>query len=586
MSVLKVPFLSILGVALLVAGCKEEKDEDVSIESESSDYPRSETLYVGGFDWAPPTTFNPLDGDPNFPVDGNIRLMYESLFAYDVLTGKLEPMLARSYQLSDSAITVVLDERAKWSNGTPVTAEDVVYTFYLDSIFPTPRHSGWQYIEKIKVKGDNVEFYMKKDNKNPLVLMNLIAETSILPKSVFKPLVEASKGKAGYNYANVLTFKNDSLPIVSGPYNLETYFPDKIVLKRNDSYWGNVKYGGKKPAPTYVIHSLYTGNNHFNSAMTKGNLDISSIFMPRIWEKERDGIRAWSKKEPYHLPGSIPTLFIATTMTPFNDVVFRRALVHAVNFEKIKDRAVSNYTTAVEPGFILPFGQELKYFNKEDAAAFGYKYDIAKAKQILAAGGYSWDSKGKLLNKSGMPIRPLNIECPQGWTDWEDAIKVVIQSFSEIGITANQKFVDYGAWEKDLRFGTFDLIMKTQTADLSAATPWSRFDQVMSSRNIKPVGEETFTNPGRYKNEEADRLLSLIPTLSDENALKNAYRALNKIFMQDIPVLSLMYRPSQFYQFSTKHWDNFPTEENPYAPPQSLIVAASIKALWEIKPIK
>ena len=127
--------------------------------------------------------------------------------------------------------------------------------------------------------------------------------------------------------------------------------------------------------------------------------------------------------------------------------------------------------------------------------------------------------------------------------------------------------------------------MKTQTADLSAATPWFRFDQVMNGRNFKPVGEEAFVNQGRFKNEEADRLLDLIPTLTDEAALKNAYRSLNRIFMQEIPVLPLMYRPSQYYQFSDKHWTNFPTEENPYAPPQSL-TAAGVKALWEIKPAK
>lgn len=128
--------------------------------------------------------------------------------------------------------------------------------------------------------------------------------------------------------------------------------------------------------------------------------------------------------------------------------------------------------------------------------------------------------------------------------------------------------------------------MKTQTADLSVATPWARFDQIMNSKNIKAVGEETFTNQGRFSNKEADSLLNIIPSLTDENQLKEAYRALNRIFMTEIPVLTLMYRPTQYYQFSTIHWTNFPTEENPYAPPQNLIVAASVKALWSIKPNK
>lgn len=564
----------------------DDKTEETQPSVEESLYPRAQTLYIGGYDWAPPSSFNPLDGDPNFPIDGNIRLMYESLFAYNLLDGTTEPMLAKSYVQTDSSITVELDERAHWSNGEKVTVDDVLYTFYLDSIFPTPRHAVWQYLDKVSANGNQIEFLMNKSEKNPLVLLNLLSETSILPKSVFKPIVEASKKGGRYNYANVLTFKNDSTPVVSGPYNLDSYYPDKIVLKRVENYWGNVKHGGKAPAPLYVIHTLYPGNNHFNNAMNKGNLDVSSIFMPRIWEKKRDDIRSWSLKEPYHYPGSIPTLFIATTTTPFNDVAFRRALAHAINFEKIKAVAVSNYTDPVRPGFILPFGQESKYFNEEDAEKYGYSYDIEKAKKILNDAGYSWDNNGLLLNKEGLPVRPLSIECPNGWTDWEDVIKVVAESFKQIGISTNQRFVEYAEWDKDLRYGKFDLAIKTQTADLSAATPWTRFDQVMNSKSTKPVGEEAFANLGRFSDPKADSLLELIPSLTDSTALKNAYRALNRIFMEKIPVLPLMYRPTQYYQFSTKHWTNFPTEENPYAPPQGLIVGAGIKALWEIKPVQ
>ena len=224
--------------------------------------------------------------------------------------------------------------------------------------------------------------------------------------------------------------------------------------------------------------------------------------------------------------------------------------------------------------------------NEEDAEKFGYSYDIEKARKILSDAGYSWEKDGKLQSPDGKLLRTLDLECPQGWTDWEDVIKIVAESFKELGIETNQRFVDYGEWDKDLRFGKFDLLMKTQTADLSAATPWTRFNQVMSGKDAKPVGEEAYSNQGRFSDPSADSLLNLIPSLTDTAALQTAYRALNRIFMEKIPVLPLMYRPSQFYQFSTKHWTNFPTEENPYAPPQALVIGASIKALWEIKPIQ
>lgn len=572
-----------LGALFLVA-CNEEKKEVA--ESEESEYPRNETLYVGGFDWAPPSSFNPLDYDPNFPTDGNCRLSYEALLAYNQLSGELEPMLADGYTIKDSLISVHLDPRAKWSDGQPVTVDDVIYTFHIDSLLPTSRHGNWKFLSKITAdNNNNIDFHFSQI-KNPLIILNAIAETSILPKSVFEPLIQSAKSGKGYDMNKITAFKNDSVQLVSGPYNLKTFSPEQIVLERNDNYWGNVKYNGQKPSPKYIIHSLYNGNNHFNSAMTKGHLDISAVFLPRIWDKAKDSIRAWSRNEPYHQPGSITTLFIEHQREPFNDVAIRRAMMHSINFEKIKSRAVSNYTPAIQSGFILPFGTESKYFVKEDADKYGYSYDVEKAKAILTEAGYSWNAEGKLLNKNGSPVRSFTIECPQGWTDWEDAIKVIVESFKEIGLSAEEKFVDYGVWDKDLRLGTFDLAMKTQTAELSAATPWNRFEQVMGSGSYKPVGEETFSNQGRYQNVEADKLILKIPGITNEKELAEAYRELNKIFMETIPVLPVMYRPTQYYQFSTKYWTNFPTEENPYAPPQILIVAAGIKALWGIKPAK
>ena len=571
-------------VAFMLTGCKEEVSK--TPKNLVSDYPRNETLYIGGFDWAPPTTFNPLDPDPNFPTDGNIRLMYESLLAYNQLTGDLDPMLADSYSQTDSTVTVHLDTRAKWNNGEKITVEDVIYTFKIDSILPTAHHNNWKHIKTVSADSDNHITFHLAANRNPLMVLNAIAETSILPKSVFEPLVKSAKNGKSYNMDKILIFKNENKPVASGPYTLKTYAPDQIVLERIENYWRTSKYGGKKPAPKYIIHPIYDGNDNFNNAMIKGNLDISSIYLPRIWEKAKDSIRAWSREEPYQLPATITVLVVATQKEPFNNVSFRRALAHAIDFEKIKARALSNYTPTMQPGFILPFGPEKKYFNKEDADEFGYSYNTEKAREILAEAGYSWNEEGKLLDKKKKPVRNISIECPQGWTDWIDAINVIVESFAEIGITAVPSIVDYNIWDMNLRKGTFDLSMKTPPTEHSVACPWNRFYQVLTDIGYKPIGEEAFANQGRFHDDGISMLLNEIPTITREDSLIQAYRELNKLFMQTVPVLPIMYRPSTFYQFSTKHWTNFPTAENPYAPPNNLVVAAGVSALWEIVPVE
>ena len=73
--------IAFTGVLLAFSGCKTEEKADVALDQQ--EYPRSETLYIGGFDWAPPATFNPLVYDPNFPIVGNVWLMYETLVTYN-----------------------------------------------------------------------------------------------------------------------------------------------------------------------------------------------------------------------------------------------------------------------------------------------------------------------------------------------------------------------------------------------------------------------------------------------------------------------------------------------------------------------
>jgi peptide/nickel transport system substrate-binding protein len=113
----------------------------------------------------------------------------------------------------------------------------------------------------------------------------------------------------------------------------------------------------------------------------------------------------------------------------------------------------------------------------------------------------------------------------------------------------------------------------------------------MSSRNWKPAGERMNENQGRYNNPkskdynpEVERLLKLIPTLTNKNEKIEAYRKLNIIFMQDLPALPLAYLPEQFYEYSTKVWTNFPNAANPYAPPMCLnLNGATTRALWNIE---
>lgn len=588
--------MKILAAALcfLSFGC-QKKTQEILINN----FEREQTLYVGGFQWDKPGDFNPLSSYPSFPVSGNINLVYENLFGYNMLIGDLDPILAKKYEISDSVLSVELNEKAYWNDKTPLTAEDVIYSFYLHKKYPTHLSSHWYFIDTIytdKKQQNVVKFKMDKNYYNPLVMQDIIGATLILPKHVFEKIEQDAILAVGNNPEAVLEkireHKMDRNPVSSGPYMIQSYADDFIALQRDDRYWGNdAMHGGQKPAPKYIVHPIYNSNDDYNTALASGALDLSQTYFSQIREKMDSGydLGMWSSS---YIPGTITALFVnfgeaTDDFTPnpaLKSVDFRKAVASAINYEKIRKTAVESYVPEIRPGFIVDDNNEKLFFNTEDASKYGVVFDTGKAKDILKSAGFSWGVKGELLNSDGTKVKEVKITTPKGWTDWEAAVKIVVENLKSMGISAKADFSSEEEYWKKLSHGYFDMIMHTPMPEQSSSLPWSRFDASFTNREFEPIGVEVWANQGRYRNSAVETLLVKIPTLVSDAEIKEAYRELNRIFMIDLPVIPIMYRPSQYYQFSTKYWDNFPTDENPYAPPQLLMTGGGVKGLWGIVP--
>jgi peptide/nickel transport system substrate-binding protein len=607
---------SVLGILaasalmLVATGCGgDETNDNQSSSDGNGGFPRSKTLYLAGSQWGDPTTFNPLaeSWQAAWPVGDRFNLMYEPLISYNSLSGEVEPGLGTLVSKDNDSIVVDLNPAAKWSDGKPVSSADVKFIFELGRRFPTAATAyAIEFISQINVsKVDNngveterLSFLVdKKGRNNPLVILDLLQAIRIVPSHIFEDLL----AKNNNDISEVKKFRLDSLPVVSGPYNLVNYSNEKIVVKRRDDYWGNAAlHGGKLPAPEYIIHPIYKSNDHFAIALQKGNLDASQTFIPRIWLKKKSGVSTWYDKEPYFVPGALPMLLINTTKAPLNDKNFRRAMGMAINYGDLKELAVSGYTPDLKPGLIMPTGLEGKFFNEADSKSNGVSFNIEAAKKLLAESGYKsvFKEDGTLdymTDKDGNRLPTLSVKSPAGWSDWEAMVTLAVKGMREAGIDIREGFVDAGLYWPALPAGDFDLIMHKPAASVTPSLPWSRFESVMSSRNWKPVGGDNRMNEnqGRYNqpgtkeyNPKVDSLLKVIPVTSDTAALVEAYRELNNIFMQDQPALPLCYLPEQFYEFSDKSWTNWPNEKNAYAPPQLPWVSAGTKILWQLQPAK
>ena len=581
-------------------GCGSSSQDELA----SGSLPRQETLYLSGQQNDAPGTFNPLAESwmTTWPVSGRFNLMYEPLLTYNSLTGEIESLLGSLVSRNNDSIVVDLNPAAKWSDGEKVTSRDVKFIYTMGSINTSEQISAI-HVDTVKSEPagavERVAFLInKKQRNNPLSVLDLLQAIRIVPAHVFEPLIEKLGSKD-----EVKKLPMDQNPVVSGPYALRSADPNKIILERRDDYWGNAAlHNGQLPAPKYIVHPIYKNNEHNTIAMRSGNLDASQSYIPRINRKAGAGVHTWLNEPPYFLPGAMPMLIINTMKEPLNDKRFRRALATAIDYMALRKFAVSDYTDQIKPGLIMPTHLEGKYISDEDLAKYGVKLTITDekervetVKQMLSEAGYKsvWNDDGTLdhmENAKGEKIPTMYITSPNGWTDWEAMVTIAVEGMRKAGIDIREGFVDGGSYWPAMGLGNFDLIMHKPVADVTPSLPWSRFNEIMASRDWQPLGAWAGVNIGRYNQPgtegfrpEVDKLLNAIPLMKNADSIATAYRELNKIFMEDQPSIPLVYLPEQFYEFSDRVWTNWPTAENPYAPAQLPWVASGTKTLWNLK---
>src|SRR4051794_40310482 len=537
-----------------------------------------ETMFVAGFQWRPPKSFNPLAAQPDWPTNVQAgkqsQIIYETLVRFNLLDGSLSPVLAKELQQPDDHTFVLpLQDGTKWSDGSDLTADDVVFTFELGKTAPVTFATVWQYLDSVKATDPRtVEFKLKSKPYNPIFVKNFIASVAIVPKAVF-----------GSISPDKISSETNLKPIGSGPFLLDKYDQTQVNLKRNDSYWGKTAFG--TPPMTTINHPIFKSNNDGDLKLESGEIDASQQFTAQIWKMWESGkpVSTWMKKKPYHLPGNLPLLIINLNKKGLNNVKVRQALAYAINYPNIATTAMSDYSDPANASLIVPTGYESKFYNAAAVQAEGWTYDKNKAISILendlkAKKG----SDGIYVLPDGTKLGGWKLITPTGWTDWNTTCEIVAKSAKEVGIGIATEFPQFPTMFAALQNGNFDVAMFNYTG-VGPASPWIRFRDALDNRGVPAVGKTAFWNYNRFSHPEAPGLLDAAAAAKTDADAKAAYDKLDAIYRQNIPVVPLMYRPLEFYEVNENNWTNFPTEENPYAPP--MWQGAGIEWLFKIKKV-
>ena len=519
--------------------------------------PRNETLYITGHQWGPPSSFNPNGPNPAWPTANAFNLIYESLFSFNLVTGELDPRLGATLEETEEAFVVTLQEGTAWQDGEALTSADVVYSFELGQRESLNYSPVWDYVTAVEASDERtVTLTLNQERLNLGQVRSYLTSIPIVPEHIWSALEESEESLVGY--ANLE-------PVGSGPYTLTNANNERVILTRSDNYWGEPVFG--LPGPTYLVHPILASNDAANLAFSQGQLDLSQNFIPEVWTlEESQPIQTWTDEAPYYLPGSIPMMWMNLGAPGLDNPAVRRALAYTINYPLIAQTAMSEYSVPANASLIVPGGGEDAFFDAEAASSEGWAFDPNRAVEILEGElGATKGSDGIYVLPDGTRLGPWEVTAPYGWSDWNQALEIVASSAQAVGIDIRTNFPEQSVWQTAWQNGDFELTMGWASG-ASAAGPWPRFRDVMDIRGVPERGQTAFWNYGRYDNPEVGELLDQVAAAPPEEQAE-LYKQLDAIFRQDIPVIPLMYRPEQFYTFNSAVWTNFPTAENPYAPP-------------------
>jgi peptide/nickel transport system substrate-binding protein len=513
-------------VALVATGCS------IQVRSEPDPTIGKDTMLINA------DRGNPLF-DRNFnPYITNARTaskwMYEPLIEVNPLDGKRNPWLASAWSQPDAkTIDMTIRSGVEWSDGSPFSAKDVVFTFDLLKKFPAMDVKGaWQHIKSIEQDGDHVVFHLKSEDVPSLTI---IGQTYIL-------------GEDHWSGVKDPTTWRDPNPVGTGPFVLGNYTDQQYSMDKNPKYWQADKIA--------IKHLILPATNTQLDTVTRG-YDWAYSFISDV----KGTWGAASKTNEWWFPaGGVIGLIPNLTKAPYNDVNVRRGISLALDRDAIAETASEgNLSAAGQTGLILP-NQE-RYLNPDIPDQGMITQDLKAAKANFAKSGYV-EQGGKLV-KDGKQLS-ITITTANGYSDWLRAAQEVRKNLAAIGVDVTISAPQPAGYQQSINNGEFDMAM----GGMGNGDVYQAFNSLLSSEFYQPVGKSTVNNYERYKNADTQKLLDEYKATTDTAKQQEILDQLQQTVYDELPVIG-MYYGGLWGLFNTGKFVGWPSAKDPYMAPQN-----------------
>ena len=464
--------------------------------------------------------------------DELVDQMYDRLLTYQGSTNNLVPMAATAMPtVSSDGLTYTFHIRKGMTfwNGDPVTAQS-----FVDEIQRVDSQSvgspGVTFIQGVIV-GAN-EYYnnkaktisgIKTPDKYTLVI-KLKQPEPFFPMVMAMPFFSAVD-QTWVNKVGNKSFGIDK-PMGSGPFELQSASPTKVVLKKNPHYWMTDQYGNHYPylnTVTFNIdQNLHLDAMNFEQGSTAWmgpwNCAIPSSDFPHF---KTDPTLS---KELQHIT-QVATYYLGlnTRMAPFNNVKVRQAVEYAIDKKRIIQIFNGRGIVANQP---VPPG--LTGYVQNLPSDVNYTYNPTKAKQLLQQAGI----------KSGTTITIEQYNDPEEMKETQ----VIQQNLQSVGFNVNLKTVTWGQFVKSSNLGQLAVFPSGWNEDFPDAYD---FLMLFTTQQI-PQGTQMNNNDSMYSNKQVDQWVSQIQHSTDPTARNKLIEKATVQIMKDAPWVPIYY-PVVYY---------------------------------------
>jgi peptide/nickel transport system substrate-binding protein len=498
-------------------------------------------------------------------ISYSLGTVYEPLvFVNTLQNAKETPWLASSWTWSNGnkTLTFTIRKNVKFTNGDPLTAADVVYTFNLlkqNKVLDI--NAVWSVLSSVTQQGSDQVVMTFKTQAVPYFYY-IADQVGIVSQKVWSKI------------ANPVKYP-DTNPIGTGPYTVtsKTCSPQNISYKANPHYWQP-----GKPKVATVNYPAFLTNDTANTFLASGQAQWGSQFIPDI-------ARFYLAKSPnYHYwfpPVANVSLFINLTNPLLKNVAVRQAMAYAINREKASKLGEFGYEPASnQTGIVTPTFSS--WLDNSQAAAFGnnYAYDPAKAIKILTAAGFKKGPDG-IFAKGGQKLS-FSIINNGGFSDWVNAVNVIVADLKAVGIGATPQDLSSTTYQAKLYAGQYQLGYGSETGGPS---PYFELRQLLFSANSAPVGTPAGSNFERYSNPATDALINSYGGTTSQAAQQQIVSKLELVMLKDVPVIPVT-ESVDWFQYDTGSFSGWPTPANPYAQPAAYNYPDWAQVMLNLVPVK